>query len=236
MSSVVTVTRRATREGRPTSRPPSKPAPRAVAPSGPARGFPRVASVIVAGASTGGPPALARAIRSLDPGSPPVVVVQHMTTGFIEGYADWLGRQIPARVCIAQNSERLAPGVVYLAPDERHVELTPYGRLLVYSGLPLRYHRPSVDVLFQSAAAHAGKKAIGLLLTGMGDDGARGLAALRETGGYTIAQDKESSVVYGMPAAAAERGAVCWTSDCDAIAEALRSVRFASGSDPAGAS
>ena len=235
MSNVVTVTRRGGRDGRPTSRPPTKPA-RTPSPPEPLRGFPHAASVIVAGASTGGPPALARAFRSLHAESPPVVVVQHMTTGFIGGYADWLDRQIPSRVCIAQNSERLSPGVVYLAPDERHVELTPYGRLLVYSGLPLRYHRPSVDVLFQSAARSAAKKTIALLLTGMGDDGARGLAALREAGAYTVAQDKQSSVVYGMPAAAMERGAARWVADCDAIAEALRGVRFEFGSTPAGAS
>jgi two-component system chemotaxis response regulator CheB len=236
MSTVVTVTRRGGRDGRPTSRPPSKPPLRTPSAPEPLRGFPQTASVIVAGASTGGPPALARALRFLQPESPPVVVVQHMTTGFIGGYADWLGRQIGSRVRLAENSERLSPGVVYLAPDERHVELTPYGRLLVYSGLPLRYHRPSVDVLFQSAARSCAKKTIALLLTGMGDDGARGLAALREAGAYTVAQDKQSSVVYGMPAAATERGAARWTADCDAIAEALRGVRFELGSATTGAS
>lgn len=236
MSTVVTVTRRTPRDGRRSSKPPSTPASRTPVAPEPRRGFPNTASLIVAGASTGGPPALARALRSLKSDAPPVVVVQHMTTGFIGGYAEWLGRQIRSRVCIAQNSERLMPGVVYLAPDERHVEVTPYGRLLVYSGLPLRYHRPSVDVLFQSAAANCAKKTIAALLTGMGDDGARGLVSLREAGAYTVAQDKQSSVVFGMPAAAAERGAVRWVADCDAIGEALAGVRFDSGLQEAGAS
>jgi len=225
MSSVVTVTRRGPREGRRSSKPPSGSDRIAKTPSGRPSGLPKTAKLVVLGASTGGPPAVARVLSSLSESSPPVVLVQHMSTGFIRGYAEWLDAQVPARVTLAVNGARLAPGHVYVAPDDHHVEVTPYGRLLVYQGPPLRYHRPSVDVLLRSAATTHGKSAVGILLTGMGDDGARGMEALHRAGCFTIAQSMESCVVDGMPAAARDRGAVSWSADCDAMANALRDLR-----------
>jgi two-component system chemotaxis response regulator CheB len=225
MSTVVTVTRRGPREGRRSSKPPAGSDRVAKTPSGRPSGMPKVAQLVVLGASTGGPPAVARVLASLSENSPPVVLVQHMSTGFVRGYAEWLDAQVPARVTLAVNGEKVASGHVYVAPDDHHVEVTPYGRLLVYQGPPLRYHRPSVDVLLRSAATTHGKSAVGILLTGMGDDGARGMEALHRAGCFTIAQSKESSVVDGMPAAARDRNAVSWSADCDGIANVLRSLR-----------
>lgn len=115
-----------------------------------------------------------------------------------------------------------------MAPDHQHMEVTPYDRLLIYEGPPVRYHLPSVDVLFSSVATHYGKHAVGVLLTGMGEDGARGLSAMRDTGAYTIAQDRTSSVVYGMPAAAVDRGAASWVANPSAIAETLGRISVSS--------
>jgi two-component system, chemotaxis family, protein-glutamate methylesterase/glutaminase len=194
--------------------------------------MPTSARLIVVGASTGGPPAIERTLSQLDARSaPPVVVVQHMATGFIDGFAEWLDRRIAPRVCLATNGERLEAGKVYVAPDDHHVEVTAFGRLLVSKAPPLRYHRPSVDVLFESTAACYGKAAIGVLLTGMGDDGARGLEAMRRSGAFTVAQDEKSAVVFGMPGAAAQRGAVAWAADCASIASALEGIKVSTGDE-----
>jgi len=226
MSQVVTVTRR---DRRPTSSS-QPPRPTPVAPTGITRKperLPSSARLIVVGASTGGPPAIARTLSRLDPRTtPPVVVVQHMASGFIGGFAEWLNRQIEPQVRVATNGERLTPGTVYMAPDDHHVEVTAFGRLLVCKAPPLRFHRPSVDVLFESTASYYGRAAVGVLLTGMGDDGARGLESMRMRGAFTIGQDETSSVVFGMPGAAAQRGAVMWAADCDSIAAALEGVRM----------
>jgi two-component system chemotaxis response regulator CheB len=222
------VTRKPTRDARTTTIPRgARPRPASIEPT-PARArAPVDTRLVVLGASTGGPPAVAAALRTLEPAAaPPVVIVQHMAPGFIEGFAQWLDRQIGPRVRLAVDGERMSAGTVYVAPDEHHLEVTPTGRLMVYDGPALRYHKPSVDVLFRSAGAHFGKDCIGVLLTGMGDDGARGFAHMREQGAFTMAQDRESSVVWGMPGSAAARGAVCWSGDCAAIAELLRGVRL----------
>jgi two-component system chemotaxis response regulator CheB len=230
MSEVVTVTRRGRGNERETGRPrgtsPTARSAGARRNDGNARA-PETAKLIVVGASTGGPPALAKVLSKLDPtASPPVVVVQHIAVGFISGFVEWLNQATPARVQLAEGGARLLPGNVYVAPDGHHVEVTPYSRLLVSAGLPLRFHRPSVDVLFGSAAANFGSTAIGVLLTGMGDDGARGLASMHAAGAFTVAQDKETSLVYGMPAAAVDRGAVRLTATCPDIADTLHAVRL----------
>lgn len=226
MAGVVTLTRRG--DSRRSSQPPrGSDRPELTDPELPP-GFPSEAKLIVLGASTGGPPAVAETLRRLErSAAPPVVLVQHMANGFIHGFAEWLGGRLSLEVRLAANGERVAPGTVYVAPDDQHLEVTQYGRLLVSRAPPLRYHRPSIDLLFRSASTY-GKHAVGVLLTGMGDDGARGLGAMRRAGAFTLAQDEKSSVVYGMPAAAAARGAVSWASDCGRISKVLRKLRFQS--------
>ncbi len=189
-------------------------------------GPPSYAKLVVVGASTGGPAVVARVLAPLEAETaPPVVLVQHMATGFVGGFVEWLNQSLSIRAELAQDGQRLEPGRLYVAPDERHVEVTGFGRLRVFDAPPLRYHRPSVDVLFQSAATLIGRDAVGVLLTGMGDDGARGLTAMHESGAYTVAQDRKSSLVYGMPAAAVERGGVSLSANAEEIADTLRTIR-----------
>ncbi len=159
---------------------------------------------IVLGASAGGPPVVQKVLSELTASSPPVLLVQHMAAGFVGAFAAWLDREITPRVVLAESRTTLAPGHVYVAPDDCHLRVTPSGRLVLDDSPPRHFHRPSIDVLFESAHAlvHQGG-VVGVLLTGMGRDGAEGLLSLRRAGASTVAQDEESSAVYGMPAAAA---------------------------------
>lgn len=182
---------------------------RAWAPPGPRLSLPLSSSRIVAiGASTGGPPALRAVLGQLPGGFPhPVVVVQHISPGFTKGFVRWLNNNLTLRVKVAERGEILAPGTVYVAPDHRHLQVSPQATVDTNVFLPVDGHRPSVTALFESVARAFGPKAIGVLLTGMGSDGARGLKAIREAGGRTIAQNEETCVVFGMPKAAVELGA-----------------------------
>ena len=166
------------------------------------------ASVLAIAASTGGPPALARVIGGLPADFPlPVLVVQHMGAAFLEGFASWLDGVVGLPVKLARDGERIEPGRVYVAPGDRHLELGP-GRVLVVSdAAPVGGQRPSATVLFRSVARHAGAQALGVLLTGMGEDGALGLLDMRKAGAATIAEHESTAVVYGMPAAAARLSA-----------------------------
>lgn len=172
----------------------------------------QVAPEIVAiGASAGGPGALAALLRDLPRDLPvPVVVVQHMAHEFINGLARWLGRTTGQPVIVAADGHSLQPGVVHLSPGTSHLTVIRRqgglaARLLAEQG-NYRY-QPAVDPLFLSVAATCGAAAIGLILTGMGDDGAEGLLAMRQAGARTLAQDPASATVFGMPGAAIERGA-----------------------------
>jgi two-component system chemotaxis response regulator CheB len=158
-------------------------------------------------ASTGGPRVLESVLGSL-PGSYaiPILVVQHMTPGFLDGFLDWLGGQIALPVRKASDGAALAAGVSF-APDGAHLRLAKTRTLALDRDLEAGSHRPSGDVLLHSLAAVAGAGAVAVVLTGMGKDGADGLAAVAAAGGRTIAQDEHSSSVYGMPRIAAERGA-----------------------------
>jgi len=161
------------------------------------------------GTSTGGPPALNSILRAL-PESPrwPVLVVQHMTPGFIGGMVRWLQTTTGKKVELAADGVMPLPGTVYVAGDHQHLEIR-HGVLRLSDSPPMNGHRPSVDALFASVAREPNAaSSIGVILTGMGGDGSSGLAELRASGGYTVAQDRESCVVYGMPRAAVERGAV----------------------------
>lgn len=161
------------------------------------------------GASTGGPAALRELLEATPERFPyTLLVVQHITAGFEAGLADWLNREFPFDVRLASDGEEPPPGVVRLAPGGAHLRLEPGGVLrLDHASGPRGGHLPAADVLLSSIAeSHAGTSA-GVVLTGMGSDGADGLAALRAAGGVTIAQDEATSVVYGMPRVAIERGA-----------------------------
>ena len=165
--------------------------------------------LVVVGASTGGPPALATILADLPPDLPvPVLVVQHMADGFVEGLADWLNGLSVLPVEMAVHGRRLRPGQVYVAPAGVNTVLRPGLRVELRSPPPGQFHVPGVDAAFTSAAAVCGPTAVGVLLTGMGRDGAEGLRRLHEAGALTIAQDEPTSVVWGMPAAALALGAV----------------------------
>jgi two-component system, chemotaxis family, protein-glutamate methylesterase/glutaminase len=166
--------------------------------------------IVVIGASTGGAEALRAVLKALPAGSPGVAVVQHMPEPFTRSFAERLDRVCNVRVREAKSGDAIVPGHVLLAPANRHMRIRRSGqRFLVElsDGAPVNGFRPAVDVLFLSCARQAGAKGVGVLMTGMGDDGARGLLALREAGGRTIVQDESSCVVFGMPREAIERGA-----------------------------
>jgi two-component system, chemotaxis family, protein-glutamate methylesterase/glutaminase len=159
-------------------------------------------------ASTGGPPALAKVLAALTPDFPaPVLVVQHMGAPFMEGFASWLGGLSPLPVAVARHGETALPGRVYVAPGDQHLMLAAGGALALTGKPPVGGQRPAATVMFESMARQAGPKAAGVLMTGMGEDGARGLLEMRQAGGFTIAEHESSAVVYGMPAAAAKLGA-----------------------------
>jgi two-component system chemotaxis response regulator CheB len=161
--------------------------------------------VIVAGASTGGTEALQLFLSLLPPDAPGVVVVQHMPEKFTRSFAARLDRHCQIRVKEAESGDRILPGHALIAPGNLHTRITRSGSrygVQVAQGAPVSGHRPSVDVLFESCARHLGGNAVGVIMTGMGDDGARGLLAMRRAGAWTLAQDEESCVVFGMPAAA----------------------------------
>lgn len=160
-------------------------------------------------ASTGGPRALAKLLRTLDPVcGASVFIVQHITHGFCAHLARWLNNNSPWVVEVAQAGERARPGHVYLAPGGLHMEVGPQGTLRLYSGSPIAGHLPNGDVLLRSMARHHARRTCGLILSGMGQDGARGMAALASAGCPTFAQDEQSSVVYGMPQAAIDADGV----------------------------
>jgi two-component system chemotaxis response regulator CheB len=174
------------------------------------------------GASTGGPPVLQNILSGLSRDFPaPVLVVQHIARGFLPGMVEWLGQTTGLPVHIASHGTVPLPGHVYIAPDDFHLGITSAGRLLLSREPADHGLRPSVSFLFRSMAEHLGGNALGVLLTGMGRDGADELLRLRERGGFTIAQDRESSVVHGMPGAAIEIGAATQVLPADRIAAAL---------------
>ena len=166
----------------------------------------RGASVIVVCASAGGPQALAAVLSAIPAGFPiPILVVQHIAKGFTAGFAEWLDDQVPLPVRLARPGPTGAG--IWVAPEGAHLLLTAAGRLVLDDQRDAGPHRPSADVLLGSVAAGAGAHGVAVVLTGMGRDGALGLAEVRRAGGLTLAQDEASSAVFGMPKAAAERGA-----------------------------
>ncbi len=188
--------------------------------------------VLAIGASTGGTEALARIFERLPGNTPPTVIVQHMPPVFTMQLAERLNRLSAMTVREATNGEMLVPGLALLAPGDRHLMLRRAGagyRVELKDGPKVSGHKPSVDVLFRSVAEAAGGDAVGVILTGMGADGAQGLLQMRQAGADTIGQDEGSCVVYGMPREAANLGAVATVSALDRIPEricrAVESVR-----------
>jgi len=190
-------------------------------------------SVIAIGASAGGPDALRRVLDELPAGSPAVVIAQHMPVAFTAALARHLDAHCQIEVREAVDGERLVQGVAVIAPGDRHLVVLRTGgqfSVSLLDGPRVGGHRPSVDVLLRSVARAAGANAVGIVLTGMGADGAEGLLAMRRAGALTIAQDEESSMVFGMPREAAARGAAQCILPLDRIgAAALTPIRGRSG-------
>ena len=158
--------------------------------------------IIVLGASTGGTEAIRQFLKTLPDTVPGIAIVQHMPEGFTASFANSLNNICSLKVKEAANGDKVSQGTVLIAPGNKHMLLKRVGReyfVEVKEGPLVNRHRPAVDVLFRSAARYAGKNAIGIIMTGMGNDGARGLLELKESGAHTIAQDEASSIVFGMP-------------------------------------
>jgi two-component system chemotaxis response regulator CheB len=189
--------------------------------------------IIVVGASTGGTEAIKEFLGGLSPDSPGVLIAQHMPEAFTRSFAERLNHFCRLRVKEAGDRERVLPGHALVAPGHSHLLLRSDGANYVTElsqGPPVNRHRPSVDVLFRSAANCAGKNALGVLLTGMGKDGAQGLLELRRAGAHTFAQDEATCVVYGMPREAVAIGAA---EESVALQEMARRVLVALGPDRA---
>ncbi|WP_426577024.1 protein-glutamate methylesterase/protein-glutamine glutaminase [Xenorhabdus stockiae] len=167
--------------------------------------------LIAVGASTGGTEAIKNLLQPLPVTSPALLITQHMPSGFTRSFAERLNKLSQITVKEAEDGERVLPGHAYIAPGDRHMELCRSGanyQIMTSSAPPVNRHRPSVDVLFRSVAKYAGRNAVGVILTGMGSDGAAGLLEMKKAGAYTLAQSEASCVVFGMPRAAIQLGAV----------------------------
>lgn len=181
--------------------------------------------VVVLGASTGGPPALRAFLSELPRDfAAAVLVVQHIPAPFTVALAEWLNRTIGPCVRIAEQGDRLRPATVFLAPGDKHLTIRADGRLELDDGPPQHGYRPAVDRLLVSAAEVFGSRACGVILSGMGGDGAAGLLAVRRGGGWTGAQQEDGCAIFGMPKRAVELGAAQWVADPAALA--LRVAEF----------
>jgi two-component system chemotaxis response regulator CheB len=182
-------------------------------------------NVVAIGASTGGVTAINQLLAGLSGTAPPLVIAQHMPQGFTARFAQRLARTTGLDVAEATDREVLHRGMIRMAPGDRHLRVDRKdGRLICRLGddAPVGSHRPSVDVLFASVATALGKRAIGVILTGMGSDGAKGLLRMRAAGAHTMGEAERSCTVYGMPKAAMRLGAVAEELEIDGLAERLR--------------
>jgi two-component system chemotaxis response regulator CheB len=209
------------------ARPRPRPCPRTVAdaPRTPLVADPRVSAagkIVAIGASTGGVEALQQVLTALPPNSPAILITQHMPAGFSHSFAQRLDDMCSMSVAEAADKQRVVPGRVYVAAGGRHLALKRTGghyECQVHDGEAVSGHRPSVDVLFSSFAESAGANAVGVILTGMGHDGAAGLLQMRNAGAHTIGQDEKSCLIYGMPRVAQQMGAVEAEAPLNRIAE-----------------
>jgi two-component system chemotaxis response regulator CheB len=190
-------------------------------PDGPALQPANVGLVAVA-ASTGGPQILHRMLADLPADFPaPIAIVQHINAAFADSLAGWLANSSRLKVRLAQDGELLMPGHVLIAPPGTHMVIPFRGRVALKPGVERDGHMPSATVLLESAAKAYGRRSLGVILTGMGEDGAAGMLAIKQAGGVTVAQNEESCVVFGMPGAAVERNAVDHLVPGDEVASAL---------------
>ncbi|MBK5939753.1 protein-glutamate methylesterase/protein-glutamine glutaminase [Halochromatium roseum] len=188
--------------------------------------------LLIIGASTGGTEAIRQVLEPLPASSPGILITQHMPGGFTRSFAERLDRLSQVSVKEAEEGERVLPGHAYIAPGDQHLKLARSGANYVVKlddGPPVNRHRPSVDVLFHSAAEYAGRNAIGVILTGMGKDGAAGLLEMRNAGAPTIAQDEASCVVFGMPREAIALGGACEIMALNEIPARMMALAAASG-------
>lgn len=185
-------------------------------------------SVIAIGASTGGTEAIAEILANLPEDVPGIVVVQHMPEKFTKAFADRLNGLAKLYVKEAEHGDKVLRGMALIAPGDRHMILRADAGgyfVEINDGPPVNRHRPSVDVLFRSVAQVAGKNALGILLTGMGADGAQGLLEMKETGAHTIAQDEKSCTVFGMPREAIKLGAAIEVKNLQQITTYIRDIK-----------
>ncbi len=196
-------------------------------PQAPVMTKPRIVSI---GASTGGPQAFQNILSQLPAKYPfPIICVQHIGDGFMEGLVEWFDSFCAIKVELAQDGAMPLPGVAYFPREGSHLLIDSGGRFKYSLDIPFSGHRPSITVTFKSVAERYGSSAIGVLLTGMGNDGAEGLKAIADMGGITIAQDETTSIVFGMPKVAAELGAARHVLPLDKIAPMLVSCATMNG-------
>ncbi|MCQ2978767.1 MAG: chemotaxis response regulator protein-glutamate methylesterase [Clostridia bacterium] len=180
--------------------------------------------IIAIGSSTGGTEAVKDVLVQLPSNMPPIVVTQHMPPNFTKSWAERLNSMCQMEVREAQQGDEIAPGKVLIAPGGYHMTIKRSGAryyVELNQDEPVWHQRPAVDVMFNSVAKYCGKNAVGVIMTGMGRDGASGLKAMRDAGAYTIGQDEKTSIVYGMPKVAFEEGAVCEQQPLNSIAKRL---------------
>jgi two-component system chemotaxis response regulator CheB len=194
------------------------------------RPFGTTEKIIAIGASTGGTEAIREVLEQMPADAPAVLIVQHIPLAFSGAFAARMDKHSAMAVCQAEDGQQVVPGHCYIAPGDRHLLLRRNGARYVCAlseAPPENRHRPSVDVLFRSVAEQAGGNAVAALLTGMGEDGARGMLAMQRAGAATVAQDEASSVVWGMPGAAVKLGAARQVLPLPAIAERLLALAAA---------
>lgn len=218
---VITRLRKAAKPGVPATTPagPSAMAKFSAPPPAGAASYPRVFAIAC---STGGPQALVQILTGLPSDfSCPVLIAQHISDGFAGGMVEWLGGLCRLPVRLAAEGDWLQAGVIHISPSERHFSVTPTGQIALLERGPRDVFRPSCDVLLNSVANVFGSQAIGIILTGMSSDGAKGIARIRDMGGITLAQDEATSVIYGMNRVAIESGAVQQILPIQAIAKTM---------------
>lgn len=180
------------------------------------------ARMLAIAASTGGPAAIQTVLSGLGSNFPlPILLVQHIAQGFVEALVDWLNSILPLKVCVAHHEQHMEPGCVYLAPDNSHILTIGQGVIGLRAAMNFDRFCPSADILFDSVANVYGHQSIGIILTGMGDDGAQGLRSMHSRGSQTYAQDEASCVVYGMPQSAVALGAVKQVVPLDHMAQTV---------------
>lgn len=178
--------------------------------------------ILAIGASSGGPPAVCSVLKHFVPGFPlPILIVQHIFSGFTQGMVSWLSKNCSLKIKLAENGEQAVKGVAYFPPDDFHLAIDNSHRIILSKEIPVRGHRPSVDFMMERVARVFRENSIGVLLTGMGSDGTEGLRAIKEQAGKTIVQDEKTSVIFGMPKSAIDAGVVDMVCSLEKIASEI---------------